>query len=297
MRVTWALLLVLCTALAPGTAPALADEYLRIGSWNIQNLGDRGWGQHPEALADLILLAGVDLLVLQEIHTTDGSGATRRNDRLDDALAIVDRHSGQSWQYELYPKRHQHETERLIGVAWNSQRVTKEESYRIPVSYASSATWNRTPYAVRFTTRSGKTDFVVVPLHMKSNRGGAEAARGTRAQEAQALVAKLPQVRQHFGGENDILLIGDTNCLNGAEPAIGLYEDAGFRDLNKTDVVTYRSSSYASPFDRILIPLGESEFRYSRQYVLVPGDPSSHHARLSDHFVVLMTMRVMDDDD
>jgi endonuclease/exonuclease/phosphatase family metal-dependent hydrolase len=299
-------LVLLCAALTLLPLPAAADEYIRIASWNVEHLGHREWGQHPEALADHILLAGADLLVLQEIYDTDDVADTRRNAPLDAALAIVDRHPGQDWEYELFPKREEDATHQLVGVAWNRERLTRGGSFRIPVEYASEKTWRRQPYGVSFSTGAGKTDFVVVPLHMKSNFDGEDVGREARAHEAHSLIEKLPLLRAHFGSdggggdggeEGDVILIGDTNCLEGAEPAIGLYEDAGFRDLNDADVVTYRKGSYASPFDRILIPLGESEFRYSRQYVLAPADPSSHLARLSDHFVVMMTMRVLEDDD
>ena len=41
----------------------------------------------------------------------------------------------------------------------------------------------------------------------------------------------------------------------------------------------------------------EREFRYSRQYVLTPSDTANHVRRLSDHYLVLTTVRILPDDD
>lgn len=285
--------LVLLAALCQ---PLWAQEYVRIGSWNIEHLGSRQYGQHPLALAQHILLAGVDVLALQEIYDTDGDASARTNERLDEVVEVINRHDGQDWTYILFPKRDPHETHQLVGVAWNRERVQLRDEMKIPVEYGSPETWKRHPYAVKFQVADGKTDFVMIPVHMKSNFNGEDIGRQTRAAEAAALVATLDQVRQTMD-DDDVIIIGDTNCVEAAEDALGLYDDAGFRDLNDDDAITYRKGQYASPFDRILIPRGQAEFRFSYQYVLSPTDPNRHRRRLSDHFVVVAAITVMDDDD
>jgi hypothetical protein len=75
------------------------------------------------------------------------------------------------------------------------------------------------------------------------------------------------------------------------------YFEAGFFDLNRSDAVTYSKGEYRSPFDRILVPREQSEFRYAFQYVLTPAKPAAHLDRLSDHYLVLAGLRVLDDDD
>jgi predicted extracellular nuclease len=276
---------------------AFADDYVRIGSWNIEHLGKRAFGQHPKALAEHIELAAVDVLALQEIYDTDENDATRTNERLDAVFALINEHEGQDWAYTLLPKRQKDETYQLVGVAWNRHKVSKVGEFSIPVEYASQYTWNRHPHAVKFSAGKGKTDFVVIPLHMKSNSDGVDIGREARAAEAAALVAKLDKVRQHFDDEQDIIIIGDTNCLDAAEDALSIYSDAGFVDLNAKDAITYRKASYASPFDRILVPAEQAEFKYTRQYVLTPTDPQTHLGSLSDHFLVKAAVRVLADDD
>jgi predicted extracellular nuclease len=221
------------------------------------------------------------------------------NTKLDDVLRRINADPGHDWGYLLFPKRNALDAMQHVGVAWNRKRLTLVgEPYKIDVAYALGETWNRTPYAVKFSAREGKTDFVLIPLHMKSNRteDGAPEPVVVRTREAEALVDKLPDVREHFG-DQDVILLGDTNCLNGDEPALQAYFEAGFLDLNRSDAVTYSKGEFRNPFDRILVPREQSEFRFSFQYVLTPAKPAAHLDRLSDHYLVLAGLRVLNDDD
>jgi predicted extracellular nuclease len=274
---------------------AWAADHIIVGSWNIENLGERSWGQHPKALAEHIDLSGADVLALQEIHDTDGDDARRTNEKLDETFEELNTRPGHDWRYLLIPKRHEDETFQLTGVAWNGKQLKKEGELRIPVSYASDYTWNRQPHAIKLSmVGTPKADFILIPVHMKSNWDGKQLGRRARRDEARALVAKLPAVRNELG-DDDIIIIGDTNCLDADEAALRALEEAGFADLNADDAVTYRKGRYSSPFDRILVPSDEPEFTYSRQYVLTPTDPGTHLRRLSDHFLVLTAIRVIED--
>jgi predicted extracellular nuclease len=279
-----------------GSPPALADEWMTVGAWNIENLGDRSAGQHPKALAEHLQLVRVDVLALSEIHDNDGNPATRTSRKLDDTFAILNTRPENDWEYVLFPKKARNDIKQLVGVAWNKKRVQKVGApFRIPVVSSTPGfhLWNRHPYAVQFSAGSGKTDFVVVPLHMKSNVDGTTFGKNQRKAEAASLAAQLGKVRSHFH-DQDVILLGDTNCLHASESALRTLEAAGFRDLNAQDRSTYRSGS---PFDRILVPKTQNEFRYSRQYVLTPADPPSHDRSLSDHFLVLTIFKIGPDDD
>jgi hypothetical protein len=117
---------------------------------------------------------------------------------------------------------------------------------------------------------------------MKSNYGGVQAARQQRAVEAQTLIDRLEAVRTHFN-DQDIIIIGDTNCLNADEDALEAIIDAGFTDLNAGDQGTFITGA---PFDRVLVPTQQAEFRFSRQYILVSADVSDHDRFLSDHYLI-----------
>lgn len=129
---------------------------------------------------------------------------------------------------------------------------------------------------------------------MKSNVDTRSFGRAQRAKEAELLVAQLDAVRSHFH-DDDIVLIGDTNVLNRNERAIDLFSSAGYRDLNSGDAGTFVRRR--SPFDRIFVPRREREFRFSRQYILTATEPKEHEKYLSDHFMVLTVVKILEDDD
>ena len=74
--------------------PTQGDDYIKVGAWNIENLGDRTLGQVPAAIAEHILLAGVDVLALEEIWDNDGDDAKTTNTKLDDVLRRINSSPG-----------------------------------------------------------------------------------------------------------------------------------------------------------------------------------------------------------
>lgn len=276
---------------------------LVIGSWNIEHLGDRKPAQNPAALAELIALTGADVLALQEIHDTD-EAETFTNEKLDAAFARLEKHRQARWKYVLHRERDGVTRNQHVGIAWNDDRVELVgEPYRIPLEYANEETWKRHPHAVMLRARDGSFDAVFVSLHMKSNHEieGLPAPPEIRAMEAAALIAQLPRVREHFAGETDFVLLGDTNCLRADEPALAMFAEAGFADLNAADAGTfwsnYQGKESTPPFDRILVPKDQKEFQWSRQYVVMPSARRDHDSRLSDHWPVLATVFSESDDD
>ncbi len=290
---------------------ANAADYVKIGSWNIENLGRPPLpgrpGQAPAAIVEHVRLSGVDVLALQEIYDTDDVPETRTNGKLDAVLRGLNDGAGQDWDYVLFTERTDTDARgQLTGVLWNKARVTKLGEAAVPVEFATPQTWKRLPWAVQFSAGAGKTDFVLIPVHMKSNvpadDPAALAPTAEREAEARTLAAHLDDVRTRFA-DQDIVILGDTNAKSGDEPAMRAFADAGFRDLNAGDVSSYRyvdrltKLPVPSPFDRFFVPADQPEFKWSREYVLTPADPDDHDRRLSDHAMVLTTVRILPDDD
>ncbi|MBM79826.1 MAG: hypothetical protein CMJ78_04445 [Planctomycetaceae bacterium] len=276
--------------------PCIAKDYIKVGSWNIENLGERKYGQSHFALAEHIQMASVDILALQEIHDTDGPGAPFRNSKLDQVMELLSERTGQTWQYELYPKREPEKTYQLCGVAWNSERVKKiGKAFRIPLDHKDGSLWSRHPYAVKFQAAGGKNDLVIISIHMKSNvtKDGAPDPAIRRANEAKALAKVFDTVKKGFNDE-DIMIVGDTNCLAADEDAMKSLVDLGLKDLNAKDATTYVTGA---PFDHILVPKDQPEFKYSKQYILAPTDPRAHRGSMSDHMLILTPVQIIDDDD
>lgn len=290
------LVAVLC-----GPSGLFADDWISVGSWNIKHFGDRDHGQHPLSIAQHIRLANVDVLALQEIYTT-----TAAVEKLDDVLELLSRAAGQTWKKTVLPNRVVDDDSQLVAVIWNEDRVKLQQTVainvqhkRVQIGSEDARAWDRKPHALQFSTEDGKTDFALIPIHMKSNFDGQPLGRATRKQEATELVDELPRVTTVLNGEKDIIVIGDTNCVDASEAALGVLKDAGFRDLNALDATTYEKGEYKSPFDRALVASGPEsrEFRYSRQYVLRPANAERHLRKNSDHFVIKIAIQMIDDDD
>lgn len=278
------------------------QRYLNVGSWNIEHFG-RHTDENTEnayAIAEHVELAGVDILALQELYVTSEEGL--KNEHIEKSLRLIEEHTGDEWDYDIFPNRSRSDRSQLCGIAWNASRVTKERTYEIPVEtrarYEGKTIWlwDRKPHAVKFLTEEGKTDLIVVSLHMKSNVGKRNVVMRTRYEEAKTLMAQMDHVAETLG-DRDIVLIGDTNCKARSEDAIQAFIGAGFDDLNEDDTPTYVKGR--APFDRIFVPRGEERapFLYSRQYILTSASPLAHDTHLSDHYLIKTMVKIRKDDD
>ncbi len=276
----------------------MAITYLQIGSWNIEHLSKEGRKESPYALADHVEMAGVQVLALQEIYDTSPPGGGRRNRELTKVCQLLKEHSGDDWEYELFPNRNADDTSQLCGVLWNATLVEKSPALKIDVQHSvdGMSLWDRTPHAVKLSVKYGQDSksVVLVPLHMKSNYGGAGAAKKVRHQEALQLAGQLDKIKQHFQDES-LILMGDTNVLNAQEKAVQVFEDHGLVDLNARDAATYPGYN-GNPFDRAFVAAGRKEFRYTRQYVLQSSDVSLHDRFLSDHFMIKVSVKLFVDE-
>lgn len=317
---TRCILFLLCCGLVGGAAcrkqqaPALQapQAEIRIGAWNIEHLGspnarageNRGVAQQPADIAAYISAAKVDVLAVEEVGDNDGAPETHTNRTLTEALADLRQQTGQTWQHLLYPKRERRDWQQLCGVAWNTARAQMiGEPYMIPVETALAGAdetelWNRHPYGVKFSFGSGKTDLVLITVHMKANTGGQPSPKIRREEEARTLVAHLSELKKHFR-DSDIVILGDTNILRNDERAWQIFRDSGFIDLNQAGASTHLGGA---PFDRILVPGSQQEF--TRNFEVIAGklsgrqlSPEDFRNKLSDHLMVVTTVHVTTDDD
>lgn len=288
----------------PAEAP---PPTLRIGSWNIEWLGSkdkRPDQPDPDFIAQYLAGSGVDVLGLNEvgqnIETEEGWG----NRTLAEALRLLSERTDGDWRHLLFFKENRSEREQLVGVAWNAKRVRRVgDPFRLPVRRRPQAgeQWHRHPWGVKFSTGVGKTDFVLIPLHMKSNRGGFEQTSQQRGNEATSLIRALGAL-QNFFSDDDIVPLGDTNVLREDELALRRFAGNGFRDLNGGKLMTWiRSAEYAAaPFDRIFVPDDQPEFAGCVQRVVTEnplGSEEAFRARLSDHYLIVTDIKILADDD
>ncbi|MCI0459136.1 MAG: hypothetical protein L0Z62_19440 [Gemmataceae bacterium] len=325
LRLTTATLALTC---ALGALPAVnrglegqekaGATVLRVGTWNLDHLGDpkarRGPGegveQKPADVAKYIRFARVDVLAVQEV-TADSDAPEgfpkrfRTNSILTRTFAELNKTPGNGWRHVLFPKMRAADTSQWTGVAWKSARLKPAGNvFQVPVAHGKSSKgvplWDRNVHALMLSAGAGKTEFLVLPIHLKANTTGNFAQH--LHEEIRELVAKLPQVGKAFPGEKDLVILGDTNILAAREPAVADLERANFRDLNKADLDTHTAKGI-QPFDRVFVPKDQPEFTRSSLDVLEEFQKkerlsfAEYRARFSDHYIVVTEVRVMADDD
>ncbi|MFP4353786.1 MAG: endonuclease/exonuclease/phosphatase family protein [Phycisphaerae bacterium] len=184
---------------------------------------------------------------------------------------------------------------------------------------------NRKVMALHFSAGPGLTDFVVIPIHLISALKGFHVSRVRRYYEMATILDRVAE-RFLLQGEMDVILIGDTNC---AADALEAFELAGgeetsasryarnwakpyyFHELGgDADQETYISDPPGTPngraktwpLDRAYVPARQCEFHEAELVIFdsvqsYAKDKADFIARLSDHFLVYHTIRVMGDDD
>lgn len=302
-----------------GPSDANVPEHVRVGSWNIEWLGSpksrsgeaKDIAQSAEDLADCIIYSKVSVLAVEEV-VTRLPGRPLRSREIEAVLESVRNRSGAAWDYVLFPGRNK--GDQLTGVLWNASVVTalshdgkpwkqtESQPWAVPLEAdkgpQGSQLWHRPPHAMKFTTGEGKTDFVLVVLHMKADYKSKFEAH--REAEAKSLVGAIPLVRSEFG-DSDIVLLGDTNCASASEAAITVFQNAGFKDVGAGKSATHwRGGS----MDRVLSRADQPEFKDSTFEVVSDAyrsarklSPEDFKRRFSDHYMVVSTISVMEDDD
>lgn len=308
-------------------------SFLQVASWNIEHLSGhprRDRKQSVYALADHIEMAGIDLLVLQEVYATQLDEALRlfdhqpliqsraqsemRNADLDAVCYLLEEHLDVPWKYTILQNRQAGDRSQLCAVMWDTSRLSLADIKVLNVQHQLDGfrLWDRKPHVLSFTStidvwqkneakkwekQEQKRTLSIVPLHMKSNYGGVTENRQVRAKEAETLCDAIDAIRDEI--DPSLMLLGDTNILRNDEPAIDIFVKRGFIDLNNNDAATYWSKNYGeSPFDRIFVAKERPEFKYSRQYVLRSSDLQQHDHYLSDHYMIKVSVKdYVDDDD
>lgn len=326
-----------CTATLAHAAPA-CQATVAIGAWNIQWLGNAIAGKRPaqdaDDVASYIASSRVDVLALAEVSATGKDAKGRpRNATLDAAFAALNQ-SGSLWEYELFPKREgaRSPDDQWIGLAWNRQRVqrtggpwklpgtvdkAREDAIRAGLAgdEPSTIVFSRWPHAMRFSAGPGLTDWVMVPIHLKSNTDGAGTEKA-RDYEAELLLDGLSKLAAEMA-DRDLIVIGDTNMLRADEPAGQRLRQAGFIDCNSKDLEThlpYKQGDKGAPFDRIFLNpqraataascrpgstgSGAQDFKVFRPGAWEAGMSNRQFRKLlSDHLMVRTALCIGKDDD
>lgn len=287
----WCLFLLGCTLQPLELAPLWAAPttsgcaaVVRVGAWNIEWLGtpDRrtaGGAQTPDDIATGIAASGVDLLALEEVAVTDG-GSAMRNGVLDDAFARLNA-GGAQWSYLLFPARvppHSkptvHNATQCVGMAWDGRAVRLKrppQAIEAKVDLAAEKGLDmrmreaagpdqgvkllaRWPHLAVFDAGPGTREFGVVALHLKASKGATPLATLARTMEGDLLLPGLRKLAAK-NGLRDVVVLGDLNTRDHAEPVLRSFAAEGFVDCNPGDLPTFFGphGKTRKPYDRILL--------------------------------------------
>jgi endonuclease/exonuclease/phosphatase family metal-dependent hydrolase len=288
LRRSFALTLAFAVSAQDPTTPRTADpdvRPLRVGTWNLEQLGFRGDPKRPDdaiaRIADHVRELGVDVLAVQEI------GGPK-------PLAELTRALGESWEFVVGTTggfRGGDAPGRIsVGFVFDTTRVTllvAEELAGLPQQVEGTPIFHRVPVSATFRTSNGGLDFRAVVVHLKAGRTPADAAK--RVLEVAALRRLLDTTLARDGEDQDLVVLGDFNHTFGTAEHAAMTEGGRFRyatsRVDKPTIVHFRE-----PIDHFAIGRGlEPEVVADSRLVhdeRLQQDPQTWRAVFSDHVPV-----------
>jgi len=186
--------------------PATADEFIRIATFNIANLGDRDeYSRSLIALTNIVLKTEADLVAIQEVEPNQlGQDQV---ERLVDLLNVASAHYGmQPYTHAISPEHIGDETTAFV---WRNPVELLGEiellSHDADPDGDGLRTFQRVPSIAPF--RAGTYDFLVVNCHLYTKVEGV-SSEGRRA-ELEVLAIWLRSLPSET--EKDAVVLGDFN--------------------------------------------------------------------------------------
>lgn len=282
---------VIAACLALLASAAGAQDTLRLGTWNLEQLGFR---EQPRTAADhremarVIRELPVDVLAVQEVGGPEPLGV------LCSAL-------GPAYEFVLGTTGgFGDDSGRIsVGFVWNRDRVEllqAEELLDLPRESQGLPIFHRVPVSAVFRSRRGGLDFRAVVVHLKASRGTTNERK--RVAEVAALAGYLKALAAAPEEDRDVVVLGDFNHTYGA-PA--------HAEFLRHDVVTYVRPAqlrptilhFPEPIDHVAIGPGLAEELVDGSFTVhgdrAAADPDAWRKACSDHIPV--TVQLRDDQD
>ena len=238
----------------------ISKPFVRVGTWNMDY-----WEPHklygtkaklPENMAKYIADANVDILALLEVSSsgTNELGQLKSNS-LDKVFSSLNKITSENWKYCVFTNMTDFNLH--VGIAWNEQKIEMIADYLVPVKHKLKQPrmrlWLRPPHAIKFSVKNNPTEFIVIPIHHKSNREGDCSQK--RYFESCELARAIPKIKEVL--KNDNIIITGRIFENHSEIGATKYINAGLVDINPNDKITaYNSMSLG----RIYVSKDKPEF-------------------------------------
>ncbi|MET0624386.1 MAG: endonuclease/exonuclease/phosphatase family protein [Pyrinomonadaceae bacterium] len=307
---------------------------LQIGSFNIEFLGDtqrthywdgKQYKLEPRTQNEVKQIAGMifqtlglEVVVLEEIDTGSQRYAWLKESLGQVGYKFLEGTNSENKQFVVVAYK---DDEIQLG-SWGELEVPNE--FSIPVDFQHepcAAEGQRRPLAATFKAKKGKFDFMLVGVHLKSQRDG-DCSHIIRRQQAEDLVAAL-KVHPWLKKEKDVIIVGDFNAAledtppfttasKGEIGSLRPLTTIGFVDLcaavhraPDSSTFSYLPRPYRGVIDHLMVvPKATTEYHKGSTIIhkvpddkLNPKDHKSYYDIVSDHAPVYASFRIDLDDD
>lgn len=270
---------------------ACGRDCVRIGTWNIQDLGGERRKQHGsmQSLAELISQEWqIDLIALQEINVDSRDWAQLRQALNNRGYEVAVANSGrqQRLAYAWRPP---------VTLQQRVQELRSADSYQASSNCRSAGL--RKPLMAYF--RAGQFDFYTVNVHLKSSYGNASCAHQIRLLQSKELVRLIAPLAKR---DPDVLLLGDFNASANHASLSPLQNKLNITQKHllarHSGKGTQGKPGRNNVIDLILIDAkATTEWRKQSTVIYRPKDADDFYRKYSDHRPVWADFSTARDDD
>lgn len=291
MRINHTVLAAIAACLSLSTGFAAAQETLRLGTWNLEQLGfrkERRTEADYREMAGVIRELAVDVLAVQEVGGPE-------------PLNVLCTALGPSYRFVLGTTGgFRGDSGRIsVGFVWNRDRVElvqAEELLHFPRESDGLPIFHRVPVSAVFRSRGGGLDFRAVVVHLKASRGTTNEAK--RKAEVATLAGYLKELAETPGEDRDVVVLGDFNHTYGS-PAHTEFLRGGVVTYIKPAQLRPTILHFPEPIDQVAITPGLAEEIVEGSFTVhgdrAAADPAAWRKACSDHIPV--TVLLLDDTD
>lgn len=271
-----------------------AEPPLRIGAWNLEQLGTRTEPERTEAdldaLAAKIRDLGVSVLAVSEVN-----GWRTLRDLVRRIGPDWDGVLGRSGYLGGKPPK-----QIGIGFLWDTRRVElvgASDWKTLPRRSNGLRVFHRVPVSACFRGVAGGPDFRLVAVHLKAGFEPADTQK--RSIELAEIKKRIDRLLATPGEDRDIAVLGDFNH-SPAAPEHAILSEKGFSTYLAGDPPEPSIIHFDDQIDHIVPLAGFDEVRKSTFDVLDDEgerDKTAWRTRYSDHYPVVVELDPGPDDD
>lgn len=264
----------------PQPSPTGETKIIKLGSFNIQTFG-KNKADNPLVMDILTeTISRFDIIAIQEIKDSSGTAIVDLVNAIDllgvDYEVIIGPRLGRTSAYK-----------EQYAFIYRTSTIIHGKSYTFDDTKLEL--FHREPFISSFSTVNSDFDFVLITIHTDPDEA---------TEEINALPFVVDDVRAHFPGEQNIILLGDLNadCSYFDEDDMNCpLRDASYRWLISNSMDTNIAESSCT-YDRIIITKELDDisikragvFRFNDVFALTDNDARN----VSDHYPVWVDFTV-----